>query len=226
MPGLRDYQGATVDAAREAIKFYDRVCVQGPTGSGKSVIISAILKSAMEKGNVCWVVIPRKELIRQQSAHLVKWGIKHGFIDAAHKESRAYKCFVVSRETVMRRIGKIKQPPALILFDEAHIALDAQKKIIDAVGKVKVLGFTATPEPLGRSMTAVYETCVYGPPITYLTQAGYLCHIRYFAPPLEGAEALHWKMGEVKEDELEALMKKHAVYGKAAEYYKNHGAGR
>jgi superfamily II DNA or RNA helicase len=227
MPGLRDYQAETVSAAREAIKTYDRVCVQGPTGSGKSVVISAILKAAMDKGNVCWVTIPRKELIRQQSAHLSKWGVPHGFIDSGHKESKVYKCFVVSRETVLRRLGKIKQPPALILFDEAHIALEAQKKIIEAVGgRVKVLGFTATPEPLGRSMTVVYQHCVYGPSISYLTQAGFLSPIRYFAPPLEGADTLHWKMGEVKEDELEALMKKHAVYGKAAEYYKKYGGGR
>jgi superfamily II DNA or RNA helicase len=230
MTGLRDYQGAAINAAREALTACDRVCVQGPTGSGKSVVISAILKSAMDKGNTCWVVIPRKELIRQQSAHLSKWGVKHGFIDASHKESRAYKCFIVSRETVMRRLGKIKQPPALILFDEAHIALEAQKKIIRAMtetaGKVKVLGFTATPETLVHPMTLVYQTCVYGPPITYLTQAGYLSPVRYFAPPVEGLENLHWRMGEVKEDELEAIMKKHAVYGKAAEYYKRYGQGR
>jgi superfamily II DNA or RNA helicase len=33
-------------------------------------------------------------------------------------------------------------------------------------------------------------------------------------------------MGDVKEDELEALMKKHAIYGKAAKYYREYGKGR
>jgi superfamily II DNA or RNA helicase len=233
MPGLRDYQGSIVDEAREAVKTAHRVFVQAPTGSGKTVIMAAIVESAFQKERRVWIIVPRHELLKQSSAHLSKWGVKHGFIDAAHKESRAYRIHIVSKDTLLRRLDKIKEYPDIIIFDEGHLAIDAQKKIIEAAEKrnidkgVYAIAFSATPERMdGRGLNEIYERLIMGPPLTYLTQAGYLSPIRYFAPPLEGAEALHWKMGEVQEEELEALMKKHAVYGKAAEYYKNYGQGR
>jgi superfamily II DNA or RNA helicase len=232
MSGLRDYQSALVEETREAVKKYHRVFVQSPTGSGKTVVMSAIIESAFQKNRRVWLIVPRHELLKQSSAHLSKWGVKHGFIDAAHKESRAYRVHIVSRDTLLRRLDKVKEWPDIMLVDEGHLAIDAQKKIIRAAGEradkeVYVIALSATPERMdGRGLNEIYEHLIMGPPLTYLTQAGYLSPIRYFAPPLEGAEALHWRHGEADEDELEALMKKHAVYGKAAEYYKNYGEGR
>jgi superfamily II DNA or RNA helicase len=232
MAGLRDYQADLVTETREAVKLYHRVFVQSPTGSGKSVIMAAIIGSAFKKERRIWLFVPRHELLRQSSAHLSKWGVPHGFIDASHKESRIFRVHIVSKDTAMRRLEKVKVWPDIIIFDEGHLYIDAQKKIIQAAerGSEKppyVLGWSATPERMdGRGLTEVYEHLVMGPPLTYLTQAGYLSPVRYFAPPLEGAEELHWRMGDVNEDELEALMKKHTVYGKAAKYYREYGKGR
>jgi superfamily II DNA or RNA helicase len=43
---LRDYQQKTITDAREAIrKGYKAICLQGATGSGKSIIFTEILSS-------------------------------------------------------------------------------------------------------------------------------------------------------------------------------------
>jgi superfamily II DNA or RNA helicase len=232
MAGLRDYQSDLVEKTREAVKIYHKVFVQSPTGSGKSVIMAAIIESAFQKERSVWLVVPRYELLRQSSAHLSKWGVPHGFIDGGHKESRAFRVHIVSKDTLLRRLEKVKAWPDIIMFDEGHLAIDAQKKIISTAEKgsereIYVLAYSATPERMdGRGLTEVYERLFLGPPLTYLSQAGYLAPVRYFAPPMEGEEELHWRMGEVKEDELAALMKKHAIYGKAAKYYREYGNGR
>jgi superfamily II DNA or RNA helicase len=224
---LRDYQNDVIDKSRQYLAKYDRIIIQLPTGSGKSIVISEIIKLATKNRYRCWVVVPRKELIRQQSAHLLKWGVRHGIIDADHKESNAYLTHVVSRDTIIRRLGKIKNKPRLLIIDEAHIALDSQKRIIDALSvdnKLKVVSFTATPEREdGRGLSELYEGVIYGASIPYLTEAGYLAPLRYFAPPVEGIEAVRFKGGEADEAELDALMTERAVYGKAVEYYREYG---
>jgi superfamily II DNA or RNA helicase len=227
---LRDYQQNMVDQAREMLKTLDRIIVQAPTGSGKSIVISEIIKLSTLKKNICWVVVPRLELIRQQSEHLSKWRVKHGIISAQSKESRAYDVHVVSRDTILRRLDKIKNKPRLLIMDEAHLGIDAQKNIIEAVSldnKVKVVSFTATPERLdGRGMNEIYQGIVCGASIPYLTACGFLSPIRYFAPPLSGDEALHWKNGEVDENDLESIFNKNSVYGNCIKYYKQYGNGR
>jgi superfamily II DNA or RNA helicase len=114
-----------------------------------------------------------------------------------------------------------------LIIDEAHIALDSQKRIIDALSvdnKLKVVSFTATPEREdGRGLSELYEGIVYGASIPYLTEAGYLAPLRYFAPPVEGIEAARFKGGEADEAELDAILTERAVYGKAVEYYQEYG---
>ncbi|GHT66432.1 hypothetical protein FACS1894110_10130 [Spirochaetia bacterium] len=231
MGRLRDTQQQIVDESRELLKKNDRIVIQSPTGSGKSIIISEIIKLSVANGNRCWVCVPRLELLAQQSAHLTKWGVSHNTISATSKESNAFMVHVVSRDTIIRRLDKIKNKPRLLIIDEAHLGLDIQKRIIEAIEndgyKVKVCGFTATPELLsGRGLTEVYQGIVYGASIPYLTECGFLSPLRYFAPPLSGSEDLHWSKGEADATELEKLLAEHNVYGDCIKYYRKYGKGR
>jgi superfamily II DNA or RNA helicase len=226
---LRDYQQDIVDALR--VKFYrdgiHSLLAQLPTGAGKTAILSEIFAAVYNNKRRGWFVVPRNELVRQVSAHLTKWRVPHGIIDAAHKESRIFYIHVVSKDTIIRRLDKIKNLPDMIVFDEAHVALDGQAKIMKAAEanpKIKFLGLTATPEREdGRGLSELYEDIIYGASIPYLTEAGYLAPLRYFAPPVEGIESLRMKGGEADESELDAILTERAVYGKAVEYYKQYG---
>ncbi|MFP3041861.1 DEAD/DEAH box helicase [Treponema primitia] len=227
---LRDYQQRSVDDARRELATHDRVFLQNPTGSGKSVIYAAIIESAYSRDNTAWIVVPRLELVAQMSAHLTKWHVPHGMITASSKESRAYKVHVVSMQTVKRRIkdGKIKNFPRLLLIDEAHLSLDTQKEIIAALPETsKVIGCSATPERLdGKALSDVYQSIIYGPSIPYLTQAGFLAPVRYFAPPDININDLKFIRGEADATELEKLLTARKVYGRCIDYYRRFGINR
>jgi superfamily II DNA or RNA helicase len=224
---LRDYQIRCVNEIRDILYAQNKKSgvLQLATGGGKTAIISEIVKSVFNNQKRAWFIVPRNELLIQASTHFAKWGVPHNLIDAGHKESRAFLIHIVSKDTLLRRLDTVKCFPDLLVFDEAHVALDAQIKIAERLPETsKIIGVTATPERLdGRGLSELYEGICYGPSIPYLTEAGFLAPLRYFAPPIDGLEKLNWRKGEVDADELDELLKKRSVYGKCVEYYIRHG---
>lgn len=236
---LYPHQQREVNEAREKLRSCNNLLFQLPTGGGKTAIDAELTKRATEKNYICWFIVPRNELLNQASAHYMKWGIPHGIIGAGAKESRAYKAHVVSRQTLVRRYKKIKNWPDFMKIDEAHIAPERQKEIIEIcnrkraeLGKppAKVIGYTATPEllsGLGLHTTGggPYDDIVYGESIPSLTALGYLSPLRYFRPPPpEGIENLHRKGTEFNPDELDDLLKKRKIYGDAIQHYRKNAA--
>jgi superfamily II DNA or RNA helicase len=224
MTTLRDYQSAAVASARKMLFMEKKraITLQLPTGAGKTAIVSEISKTIQDNNRRVWFIVPRKELVAQSKAHFTKWGIKFGVIDATHKESRAYKVHIISLQTLMRRLDKIKEFPDVVFIDECHINYDAQKKIFSILpATVKIIGLTATPSRMdGRGLGTLYDDIAYGASIPYLTQCGFLSPLRYYAPPTDGIQALKFRStGEVDNDELDKLLTERAIYGRAVDYY-------
>jgi len=224
MNALRDYQSAAVADIRAKL-FTGRkrsVVSQLPTGAGKTVIVAEIAKAVVENGKRVWFIVPRKELVTQSKAQFAKRGVSFGVIDAAHKESRAYKAHIISLQTLLRRLDKIKECPDVCFVDEAHINYDAQKKIFKILPeKTKIIGLTATPERLdNRGLGTLYDDISYGASIPYLTRCGFLSPLKYYAPPTDGVRELKFKStGEVDQNELDKLLTERAIYGRAVDYY-------
>jgi superfamily II DNA or RNA helicase len=167
------------------------------------------------------VIVPLRELLSQTSGHYFKWGIAHGMIKSGMQESRAYNVHIVSKQTLERRWTSIKNWPEIILIDECHVNYDFQVNLIKhAPPTTRIIGLSATPERLdGRGLSDIYQDIVFGPTISELVEMGYLTNIKYYAPPLEGLEELHKTGVDVKADELEALFKRRAIYGKVVEHW-------
>jgi len=225
---LRDYQQDIYLKARAALKNHRAICIQLATGGGKTVIFTAMCESVFQKNKTAWIVVTRKELLKQASAHLLNWGVPHGSISAGVQESRAYKIHIVSSDTLIRRMDKIKNWPDLVIFDECHIMLDRQKMIAERLpAHTKIIGYSATTERAdGRGLSELYETLIEGPSIPELTELGYLCNLRYFSPPIEGLETLKRRGTEYDEKDLEDLLNRRKIYGKVIEHYKKYGIGR
>ena len=146
---LRPYQEESIDNLRDSLRTHRSCLLQSPTGSGKTVLFSKITKLAAGRKKRVWIVVPRNELVRQTSAHLLKHDAAHGLITANSNESRAYRVHVVSKDTLIRRYDKIKEWPDLLLFDEGHLYLPRQIEIASRMPSyTKILSFTATPERL------------------------------------------------------------------------------
>ena len=63
---LFDYQEDMVRRVQEAFKHHDAVMVQMPTGTGKTMVLSNIVFSFLEKSNKpVWIVAHRRELVSQ-----------------------------------------------------------------------------------------------------------------------------------------------------------------
>jgi superfamily II DNA or RNA helicase len=227
---LRKYQQDIYAAARTSLAENRSVCVQLATGAGKTPVMAAMCESVLGKGKRAWVVVPRKELLRQASRHLLKWLVPHGIINADSQESRAYKIHVVSKDTLTRRWNKIKNWPDIIFIDECHLNLDFQLKLLEHIpAHTKIIGYTATSERYdGRGLSlqsgGIYEILIEGPSIPELTAGGYLAPLRYFSPPLDGLDKIRVnKFGEYDEESLEELLQRRKVYGDLVSHYAKHG---
>jgi superfamily II DNA or RNA helicase len=228
MIGLRDYQEDLYLKARQALSTNKSICIQSPTGSGKTPLFSAMCNSVVTKKKRAWIIVPRTELLKQASTHLLKWNVNHGVIAPGLNESNAYKIHVVSKDTLIRRYNKIKNWPDLMIFDESHLYIDRQHEIISHLPEYsKVIGFTATPERMdGRGLSEVYNQLIEGPSIPWLTERGFLTELRYFSPPIEGLQNLHVRGTDYDQEELEELLKRKKIYGELIGHYSKHGRGK
>lgn len=206
------------------------------TGGGKTRIFANITKSAINKPvrngitPAVWVIAPRIKLVNQASKELKAEGVEHGKINADSKESKVFNVHVCSRETLSRRIkaDKIMRKPTIIIIDEAHTGLKFILMLIAWVPDALFLGFTATPERLsGEDLTDAFKEIVYGPPLIWLVENGYLKHPKCFEfKPIDGLNELKLsKDGNVSAKKSEAVFQGYR-YGREIENYKENASGR
>ena len=210
--------------------------LQLATGAGKTPIVAEIVHSSQalaarhDRTVRVWFVVPRNELGGQASEHFARWGIKHSMLMAGMEESRAFAVHIVSKDTLLRRLERIKNWPDILIFDEAHIAYDAQLKIIAMCPEsTRIIGVTATPERLdGKGLWSgsggPYDEIIYGPSIPWLTDHNFLSPLRYYAPPLAGLESVKRIGTEYDAAGLEELFERKKVYGDVVGYYEKYGS--
>ena len=110
---LRDYQEAAVTSATDFLKRGINPLIIAPTGAGKTVIASEIMKRWMSAnpGKKVVFVAHRKELLSQAKATMERFGIL----------DNAYVASVFT--TDFSDIPDADTTTALVVFDEAHHAV-------------------------------------------------------------------------------------------------------
>ena len=82
---LRDYQIESIEALRGNIRAgHVRQVLASPTGSGKSIIMLDMVRSAVEKNSKVLFICERRVLVEQFSKHLDSINIQHGVMMAKH----------------------------------------------------------------------------------------------------------------------------------------------
>jgi len=224
---LRPYQSALYAAVRAAFSRTRRVFMSLPCGGGKTAIFAEMAATAHARGRTVWICTPRHELMEQASAALAALAVPHGRIAAGREESRAFALHLVSSDTLIRRWDRIKRPPDFLILDEAHLFYDRQLEICERFPEAFVLGVSASPERLdGRGLSDIYGELVEGPDVKELVESGYLCDLKYYAPPLAGLGKIHRKGIDYDEAELAELFARRKVYGKAVEHYEQRARGK
>jgi len=123
---------------------------QLPTGGGKTVIFSEIVRRYIEKHNKKVVILThRVELCKQTSNVLTGFNVKNKVIDSKVKtlpDQDEYKCFVAMVETLNNRLSdqdfELKNV-GLVIIDEAHY--NSFRKLFKFFEECFILGDPGTP---------------------------------------------------------------------------------
>ena len=231
---LRDYQFESISGARSSLGAGKRKpLIQLPTGGGKTIIAVEIVKGALSKGSRVLFLAPRRELIYQAHQKFVDNGIDCGIVMAG-EAMRYAKVQVASFDTVnaryMRR-GNDLPPADLVIVDEAHLSVAPTRlKILNwyADSGAIVIGLTATPaRGDGKGLGVFYDDLISGWSIKRLTEAGYLCPVKYYAhtpPDLSGLKT--GAHGDYIEKQVAEVMDKGELIGDIVKNWKRIAFGK
>ncbi len=154
---------------------------QLPTGGGKTVIFSEIVRRYLSKHDKKVLVLTHRiELCKQTSKMLKGFDVKNKIINSKVKElpdQNDYSCFVAMVETLKNRINDKKlhlDNIGLVIIDEAHY--NSFRKLLSFFKNSFILGVTATPlsSNIKLPMNENYDELIVGDTISSLIEKGFL----------------------------------------------------
>ncbi len=227
IPSLRPYQDDMIGRTRVALRSYDRVLLQSPTGSGKTVLSAFMSGSATKKKLRTAFICHRRELITQTAKTYSEVGIPFGIISAGITGNRHMPVQICGVGTLANRLdlaGKFD----LVIWDEAHhIAAASWSKIMDHYGDAKHVGLSATPERLdGTGLGKFFDTMVHGPRVADLIADGYLSPYRLFAPSVPDLGGVKTVAGDFDKKTLSEVMQRPKLIGDMVAHYSRIAPGR
>jgi len=196
-----------------------------PTGAGKTVIFSDMIRSAIEKGTQTLVVTDRLELFKQTIKAIFHHDIPVQMVDQRTKKFYSEAPLTLGMiETIARRMKKgvfVNFNPKLIIIDEAHKA--AFNRIMDAFPLAKIIGATATPR--AKFLHKYYSNIVNNISVQELIDLGFLCNARSFQMQ-DNFDEVEVKRGKFVEKALFKHFDKPKLYSGVVEKYKEKTPGK
>lgn len=221
---LRPFQSDVINECRSAIsQGYRSLLIVAPTGAGKTVIGSDIIRSADEKNKQAMFMAHRRELVKQTALKLWDFGVEHGIIMAGQRMDQWKGVQIASIATVAARYMSKKKKNmelpkiAILMIDEAHRSMSpTYHKLIEhykAQGTI-IIGLTATPiRGDGKGLGNLYDYMVLAPSVGELIEMGYLVPPRYYAPSIPDLTGVKVARGDYVEGELAKVMDRREPVG-------------
>ena len=192
MFSLRHYQKEIINSVHKEFADGNRsVCVQMPTGSGKTICAGAIAyltlkKQSKSQWNKILFLVHRTELANQAYDTLCEFGLEDELARISpHHAIRIWAPIqIASIQTVSRRIKSLDWlKPSLIFVDEAHHCRAATwERVIKCFPSSRIVGLTATPSRLdGKGLGELFDVLIEGPSMKQLIDEGSLCDIDIYS---------------------------------------------
>ena len=189
---LRPYQQAAKAAVLdEWDRGVDKTLLVLPTGTGKTIVFSAVTEEAVRRGGRVLILAHRGELLEQAADKLEKSTGLRSSLEKAESSCHGswYRVAVGSVQSLQRPSRLDRFAPDYftnIIIDEAHHCLsDGYQRVLEHFSAAKVLGVTATPDRGDmRSLGQYFETLAYEYTLVQAIRDGYLSPIKALTVPL------------------------------------------
>ncbi len=172
----REYQVKQIGSTLQQLVHKRKVCVQLPTGGGKTVEFAYICQrfTIDNPGKSVLILVHRKELM-QQAAETINdiMGIIPVLITSTAKVFTISRVYIGMIDSTMSRLDLLHQV-GMVIIDECH---DAHfNKAHDEFLHQLVIGFSATPISVSKKdpLNNYYSCIITGPQIKELIAMGYL----------------------------------------------------
>ncbi len=215
---LRPYQEEAIAGIRSAFASgKKRVLLQAPTGSGKTVMFTAMVKAATDRGKTALIVTDRVELLKQAGGSLFRFGLIADTIAAHTRHIRPHHLYVGMLETISRRAKNrayqhLLKNIDLVILDEAH--KNSFNKLFPLFNpRSYVIGATATPIRFGSqpSLSSFYDSMVETISIPELIRQGYLSPARTFGINVD-LKGVRVRGGEFRSEDLSEVYQNPKLY--------------
>lgn len=224
---LRLYQEKLIADTREALRAYDSVLMQLPTGGGKTALGATMLGNAYKRGKRSLFIVHRQELVEQSSLAFHKEGIPHGFIAAGYPRKPMEPVQICSIDTLKGRLNEAGEP-SLVIWDECHhLAAQGWLKVKKHFSSAKTVGLSATPQRLdGAGLDDIFQHMVLGPSTKWLIQNDYLSDYKIYAPDIPDMGGVRTSAGDFNRSQNEHVMNNNEIIGNAVAHYKKLACGK
>ena len=189
----KELYGYQKEALQEIFKRFEgapddyHLLYQLPTGGGKTVIFSEIVRRYLERYNKKVLVLTHRiELSKQTSKMLNEFHVPNKIINSTAKldDQDNYSCFVAMVETLNNRLNDEKfdiSNIGLVIVDEAHY--NSFTKIFKFFDDCFILGVTATPLSSNNKLPMYenYQELFVGESIQQLIDNEYLAKANMYS---------------------------------------------
>jgi DNA repair protein RadD len=200
-------QIAGLEALRQTIgQKIMRIVLCAPTGSGKTLLATAIVEGAQRKKNRLVFVVSSIGLVDQTVEAFYAEGVRGiGVIQASHHMTDWSQPVQVASIQTLKSRGVFPEAQ-IVIFDECHVLHEHHKKwLTDPAWQDKpFIGLSATPGT--RGLGKYFQTLITISTTQELIDQGYLSPFKVFATGHPDLSAVKITAGDYQEDQLSSAM--------------------
>jgi superfamily II DNA or RNA helicase len=177
-PQPRPYQSRCLDELAEAQRTHRSVCIVAPTGAGKTVLASEIIRRSPHS---VLFLVHRRELVHQTFERFAR---EHdtAVIAPGYPLDTKARVQIATIQTLLAR--EHRPDVGLLILDEAHhYRADAWQTVVAHYGHLPTVGLTATPERQdGSPLGDIFDHLIVAAHYRELIADAHLVEAHVYAP--------------------------------------------